>query len=235
MRIPVLMYHSVEPTSEDYLTVGVARFQEHMRYIKDNASVCSAEEGAKAVRQHGTIADRPVVVTFDDGFKTVLQYAAPVLDALGLTATIFPVAGMLGKDNSWDHKAYRILPHLDAGEIRSLAQAGMEIGSHTMTHQRVTKLDDGVLDWELSEADRVLAAITGYLPKVFAYPYGGEDARCSERCEARYAASFATVHSGVFDWEENFGAIRRIYVSPADDTAALARKIECYRNGVQHG
>ena len=234
MRIPVLMYHSVEPVSEDYLTVSIDHFQEHMRMLKDSFSVCSAAACAAAVHLGECTKEEPIVVTFDDGFRSVMQYAVPILESLGLTATIFVVAGMIGKDNAWDHKAYRILPHMDERELRSLVQVGMEIGAHTMTHQRVTKLPDDVLAWELDEADHMLSSITGMMPAVFAYPYGGEDGRCRSMCRARYSAAFATVHSGVFDWEADFGAIRRIYVSPEDDMKALTEKIHCYKNGVQH-
>lgn len=233
MIIPVLMYHSVEPEAPDYLTVSTAVFEEQMRFLKDNFSVISARQGAEMHKGRMEIPENPLIVTFDDGFATVAEYAVPVLERLGLTATMFIVGKYIGGNNVWDHKAYRILPHMTAWQIRELSDCGYEIGSHTLTHQRITKLPIEEQKRELDENDQILADITGEHPKVFAYPYGGADELSAGLCRERYVISFATVHCGIFDWTEDPGMVRRIYVSPNDTFLSLKEKIDLYRQGVQ--
>ena len=232
MIIPVLMYHSVEPVSEDYLTVSTDVFEEHLRLIKDRFTAISAAAGAQAVKGAVSAPENPIIITFDDGFTSVYQHAVPLLSRYGLGATFFIVGSAIGGNNLWDHKAYRILPHMDCGEILDLHKAGYEIGSHTYTHQRFTKLSDEMKLRELDENDRVLAEITGRTPQILAYPYGGVDEISARLCRERYAACLATVHCGVFHWEENMGMIRRIYVSPDDSATQLEKKITDFMNGV---
>lgn len=234
MIIPVLMYHSVEPESPDYLTVSAGTFEEHMRFLKDNFTVISGAQGADMHKGLIPVPEHPVIVTFDDGFLPVAQYAVPVLQRLGLTATMFIVGQYIGGDNAWDHKAYRIVPHMSGQQIRECREAGFEIGSHTLTHQRITKLSPEGQKQELDANDRILQEITGEKPRIFAYPYGGADAFSAGLCRERYDVSFATVHCGVFDWTEDPGMVRRIYVSPEDTPHTLMQKIQAYLSGVQH-
>ena len=234
MIIPVLMYHSVEPESSDYLTVSAAVFEEHMRFLKDGFTVIRGRDGADIHNGAALAPENPVIVTFDDGFLPVAEYAVPILVRMNLPAAMFIVGGYIGGNNAWDHKAYRIVPHMDQRKIRELFDAGFEIGSHTLTHQRITKLPVEEQIRELEENDRILKEITGEKPDIFAYPYGGADEVSAELCRERYGVSFATVHCGVFDWREDPAMVRRIYVSPDDTPDKLKEKIAFYCRGEQH-
>jgi peptidoglycan/xylan/chitin deacetylase (PgdA/CDA1 family) len=234
MKVPILMYHSVNRVSDDYLTVSQAVFRRQLEYLASACRVVGMSEALSAVHGAPESLDNAVLISFDDAFADNLDFALPVLDAFGYKATFFVPAEHIGKDNSWDYKAYRILPHMQAADIAGLHRLGHEIGCHSLTHQRLTKLPDAGLSRELEEADRILAGVTGQRPRVFAYPFGGVDARVSARCGKRYEASFATVRDGCFDWAADPSSIRRIYVSPQDEPAEIEYKIACYRKGKQH-
>lgn len=234
MIIPVLMYHSVEPESADYLTVSVPVFEEHMRFLKDGFTVIRGRDGADFRKGIVPVPENPVIITFDDGFLPVAEYAVPVLARMDFPAAMFIVGGFIGGTNIWDHKAYRIVPHMGRNQIRELYDAGFEIGSHTLTHQRITKLPVEEQIRELEENDRILEDIVGEKPYIFAYPYGGADALSAGLCRERYEVSFATVHCGVFDWNEDPAMVRRIYVSPDDTPESLNEKITYYCRGEQH-
>jgi len=234
MIIPVLMYHDVEPEALDYLTVSNRVFEEHMRMLRDSFTVISAQQGAKIQQGLLPVPENPVIITFDDGFVPVAKHAVPILQRLNLTATMFIVGHYIGGNNAWDHKAYRIVPHMSVQQIRELHEAGFEIGNHTLTHQRITKLPIEEQKWELEENDRILSEITGEKPRVLAYPYGGVDEVSAGLCRERYDVSFATVHGGVFDWTEDPAMVSRIYVSPDDTPGTLQIKINEYLAGVLH-
>ncbi len=130
----VLMYHSVQPYTEDpYLvTVGPPRFEQQMRWLRRRGLRGVSIAELLAARAAG--AGKGLVgLTFDDGYADFAEYALPVLRRYGFTATVFVIAGRMGGDNVWDPAGPR-KPLLDADQVRALAEAGVEIGSHGLMH-----------------------------------------------------------------------------------------------------
>jgi hypothetical protein len=125
---PVLAYHLVDRR----LDAGIAwmpprRFERQIAWL--------AEAGYRSLSlseylQGGNLTKR-VVITFDDGYRSLVQYALPILSRYHFRATVFVIAGYVGRPNLWDVKFF--LPrfhHLDWSELRTLLAAGWEIGSH---------------------------------------------------------------------------------------------------------
>ena len=134
----VLMYHSVQPYTEDpYLvTVQPPRFEQQMRWL--------SRRGWRGVSMAELLAARAagagkglIGLTFDDGYADFAEHALPVLRRYGFTATVFVIAGRLGGDNAWDPAGPR-KPLLGADQVRRLAEAGVEIGSHGLQHVSLT-------------------------------------------------------------------------------------------------
>jgi peptidoglycan/xylan/chitin deacetylase (PgdA/CDA1 family) len=118
-------------------------------------AVLDAAEGRDDVR-----------ITFDDGNASDLELALPALQARGLSATFFVVAGRLGTDG-----------FLDADGVRELQAAGMTIGSHGMRHRPWRELDDRALHEELVESKRMLEAVVDGPVAEAACPFGSYDRR----------------------------------------------------------
>jgi peptidoglycan/xylan/chitin deacetylase (PgdA/CDA1 family) len=121
-----------------------------------------------------SLPSRPVVLTFDDGFRNLLDHAVPVLKNCGFRATVFAVAGHLGKMNDWPGQPSE-LPHyplLSSTELVTLAGHGIEIGAHSVTHRYLTLLPADEARRELRESKRILEQILGIPVTSFAYPYG---------------------------------------------------------------
>jgi peptidoglycan/xylan/chitin deacetylase (PgdA/CDA1 family) len=171
----VLMYHSVEPYQADpYLvTVSPPRFEQQMRWL--------ARRGLRGTSVRDLLAARAsaagkglVGLTFDDGYADFAEHALPVLRRFGFGATVFVIAGRLGGDNAWDPEGPR-KPLMGARQVRDLAQAGIEIGSHGLRHIRLPAARD-VLAEEVGGSRRILQEITGKPVSGFCYPYGDLDA-----------------------------------------------------------
>ena len=171
----VLMYHSVEPYQADpYLvTVSPPRFGQQMRWL--------ARRGLRGVSMRDLLAARAagagkglVGLTFDDGYADFARHALPVLRRHGFGATVFVIAGRLGGDNAWDPEGPR-KRLMDAREVRDLAQAGIEIGSHGLRHVRLPAARDTLAE-EVGGSRRILQDITGQPVGGFCYPYGDLDA-----------------------------------------------------------
>jgi peptidoglycan/xylan/chitin deacetylase (PgdA/CDA1 family) len=176
-RLPlILMYHGIEEVSEDPydLCVTPARFSEQMTWLAAHGlrgvSMETLVTAMQAGRERGLVG-----ITFDDGYVNVLENAVPELLRHGFTATMFVVSDMLGGTNEWDKEPE--WPLMSARQVKEMAAAGMEIGSHGATHVRLAGLDGDRLAAEISESRERLGELLGYPIRGFAYPYGIMDAR----------------------------------------------------------
>lgn len=171
----MLMYHGVGPVPEDPfgLFVSPARFAQQMATLRMvGLRGVSLDELHDAEREG--VAGGLVGLTFDDGYRDIVSYAAPVLAEHGFRATLFVVSGLLEGENVWDPPPRH--PLVAADEVLALAAAGWEIGSHSVTHARSTELGEAELRREVGESRTALADLTGSEPRSYCYPYGAVDA-----------------------------------------------------------
>lgn len=140
---------------------------------------------------------RVVHVTFDDAYRSV-EGALPVLERLGVPVTIFACSGYA--DNGGEPLTVPELAHddpvelatMDWAKLRELAERGVEIASHTISHPRLTRLDDAELRHELTRSRERIEDELGRPCRFLAYPYGDEDARVrAAAASAGYEAAFA--------------------------------------------
>lgn len=173
-RALVLVYHGVE-AGPPPLFVEPALFRRHVECLVDaGAAALTLGEVARRLRTGEPLPDRAVAITFDDAFSSVVERAAPVLAEHGLPATIFAVAGYLGRTNDWPSQPPGVprRPLASASDLGELARAGFEIGSHGMEHMPLTSAGAAVAERELVESGRLLADVVGVPVTSFAYPYG---------------------------------------------------------------
>jgi len=169
-------------------------------------------------------------LTFDDAYVGLQEHVGPVLRELRFSATVFAVAGRLGGVNDWDEAPRRRL--LDADELARLAAEGLEIGSHGLTHARLTTLAEEELVKEVGHSRSVLHEAVGPDILGFCYPYGAYD-----------AAAVAAVRAAGYDYgcayltrarDQRF-VLPRTFVGERDGSARLAAKFAAHRLGVRRG
>jgi len=150
-------------------------------------------------------APRIVVVTFDDAHRSVLEIARPVLDALGLPATVFVPTDYAGTQRLMGWAGYerwmatehaQELRCLSWEELGDLAEGGWEIGSHTCSHPRLTSLDDRALRRELSVSRRICQERLNGPCVSLAYPYADYDDRVLEATRRAGYGLAVTVAAG---------------------------------------
>ena len=175
-RVPMaLMYHAVGEVDEDPhdLCVTPDRFAEQMSWLASHGlrgvSMGEMVDAARQGREHGLVG-----LTFDDGYVGVLEHAVPELQRHDFTATMFIVSGQLGGTNAWDTGP--VWPLMTGDQVCEVAAAGMEIGSHTLTHTRLAGVGDAHLAAEVSESRAALTDLLGHPVDGFAYPWGSMDA-----------------------------------------------------------
>jgi peptidoglycan/xylan/chitin deacetylase (PgdA/CDA1 family) len=147
------------------------------------------------------------------------------LEKLGFSATVFVVAGMLGSENTWEHGGgpRSQLRLLGADGVREVAERGMEIGSHSVTHPRLAGLDSETLIREMEDSRRMLGEILDAPIEGFSYPYGAVDGPAVMAArKAGYVYAVATkkqVEGGLHDWP-------RTYVGEKDSSLRLGAKLK---------
>lgn len=168
----ILTYHRVAEVAENALCVTPSRFAEQMAWLERHGlrgvGAGALLDAMRAGRHRGLVG-----ITFDDGYASLMEAALPTLLRRGFTATMFIVAGLLGGTNEWDPPP--VWPLMSADHVRELAAAGMEIGSHTVTHRRLAGADADQLKAELSDSRASLSDLIGTPIRGFAYPYGSMD------------------------------------------------------------
>ncbi len=189
-----LMYHRVglprlrSIVSGQYVTPWLISRQ--IDYLRSRGlSSCSLIELPDADESSPCFA-----ITFDDGYLSVCRDACPLLLSKNVPATIFVVAGAIGGINQWDRAAGDVIERMmGADQIREVAATGFEIGSHTMTHPRLSKLSPDDLKRELVDSKKLLEDIIGREVTSFSYPYGDYSPEVLEAVrEAGYRRATAT-------------------------------------------
>lgn len=172
--VPILTYHSLDGTGS-VISVHPEVFRSQMRSLREwGFQGIRVTDLLDAWDGKAGLPPRPVVLTFDDGFRNVLEQGAPVLTELGFRATIFAVAGHCGGKNDWptDPPGIPRLPLLSWSELRDLVGAGFEVGAHTMTHPRLPEIPPEQAEREIVASGESLQQRLGRAVDSFAYPYG---------------------------------------------------------------
>jgi peptidoglycan/xylan/chitin deacetylase (PgdA/CDA1 family) len=213
----VLAYHAVSPSWPSTLAVSPEQLRTQLESL-----LGSGHRGATFTDVlRGRAPRKAVAVTFDDGCRSVLEHAFPILLELGLPGTIFVPTDYVGATEpmSWDgierwtgtEYEDELLP-LDWDELRAMREAGWEIGSHTRSHPHLPALDDDQLTEELTVSRRVVAEEVGAPCTSLAYPYGDHDDRVAGAAEVAGYEGAATMRPG----PPNAFRFPRVGVYPAD-------------------
>jgi peptidoglycan/xylan/chitin deacetylase (PgdA/CDA1 family) len=225
--VPILMYHSVATAPNEAtraLSVSPEAFAEQMALIAElGLTPVNTAELAASWRSGSTLPDRPVLITFDDGYEGVHRHALPVLAKHGYASTLFVSTG-------WIRGAYDtgggLDTMLDWDQVRELAHDGCEIGGHSHTHPQLDQLDDDRLRTELVRCREIVTEQLGCAPASFAYPYGYSSRRVRQAVrETGYAQALA-VGNGLARRRQGPYALHRVTVRRGTDATEFARLLE---------
>ena len=174
LRVPVLMYHEIADAAAtaSRLAVSPDVFADQVAYLDDAGFTAVTAGAVSAVLADGAgeLPERPVVLTFDDGYGDFYSQALPVLKEHGFTATLFQTTGWIGKEGEMKRM-------LNWRELAEVDQAGIEIGAHTCKHPQLDQLPEKELREELSVSKSDLEDHLGQKVPGLAYPFGYSNAR----------------------------------------------------------
>jgi len=235
MRLSALVYHAIADLGEDPIlarySVPPDRFAEQLDYLSERGwAFVGLDQVLAALDGGAPLPRRSLLVTFDDAYVDLLTAACPILSERGIPAVAFAVAGRLGATNLWDstHGAAS-LDLLDGAGLREASEHGVEIGAHTVSHPKLTELNDEELREEVAPPAGILEGVGLPRPRAFAYPYGHWDARVAAAvAEAGYEVAF-TVDRGVVRPGADPYSLPRMAVHVDDTGRKLHMKLRAAR------
>lgn len=178
----VLCYHAVSERWPAALSITPDAFERQLRFLTDRGYRGATFSAALA----SAPAERTVVVTFDDAYRSVLELALPIMSRLGLPASVYVPTDWpeRGEPMTWSGiDQWRAGPHesklacMSWGELGELLEAGWEVGSHTRSHPHLTQVEDAALADELEGSRQAVRERLSIECDSLAYPYGDADER----------------------------------------------------------
>ncbi|MFZ3041251.1 MAG: polysaccharide deacetylase family protein [Thiobacillus sp.] len=228
-----LMYHSVNPGKNKPRwpwAVSMQQFRDQLDYLAAGGYATPTINELFAVPKRW--ATRTAIITFDDGYVDNLE-ACEELQKRGMRATWFVVTGSIGREPGWADEGRPGGRLLDGIELRTMQEAGMEIGSHTVSHQRLPNLDGLRLQSELADSKLALEDVLGREVTSFAYPYGDWNEHCETAVRAAGYHAACTTQTGWAMRDDNPFRLRRLTIYNEDAGSLFVRKLAFARHDVR--
>jgi peptidoglycan/xylan/chitin deacetylase (PgdA/CDA1 family) len=218
-RVPILMYHSISVppqggASLPELFVPTANFKDQMSYLSDQGyEAVTLDQVWSAWQGKGPLPEKPIVLSFDDGYLTQYTHAAPVLKEMG-----------------WPGVLNLKLLSLEQGEMtptmnKKMIGAGWEIDSHTINHLDVSQLSGAQLKHEVGDSRTMLQKEFGIPVNFFCYPAGANDPESIAAVKQAGYLGATTVEPGLAAPDEDPDKLPRIRISGSDSLDAFKQKL----------
>jgi peptidoglycan/xylan/chitin deacetylase (PgdA/CDA1 family) len=229
--VTVLAYHAVGdcPPEDDPhgLWVTPEEFERQLAFLAARRRVLPLDDVVAGRVPRGRPA---VAITFDDGYRSVLEHAVPRLESHGFPATMFVPTAFVGDRNRWDPPTGRELSIMDADELRSLPARGVAVESHGHGHVRLEGATEDEATADLAASREALRDLFGRAPRHLAYPFTTGSAgaqQAARRLGFTAAFSIDRRDAGPF-------ARGRVPITPVDGARSFAVKTSGWYLSLRH-
>jgi peptidoglycan/xylan/chitin deacetylase (PgdA/CDA1 family) len=229
-RLPILTYHHVGPSKLDIhplLTVSPDDFAAQIDWLtRHGCSPITTLDWTRWLSESRPLPKRPVLITFDDGYADIAQYALPTLWHYGFAAIVYIVTGLVGETNEWDTRmGWGELRLMSSQQIREWAAKGIEFGSHTRDHPDLRNLSPSEVEDEVFGSAADLACVLDTAPTSFAYPFGHFNSTVRD-CVARAYQTSVTVEERICSDQDDPWLMPRLWTRPDETLSAFKRRVK---------
>jgi peptidoglycan/xylan/chitin deacetylase (PgdA/CDA1 family) len=171
------MYHMIsEPqtVADTRQACPSRRFEKHLQLLlKEGYTPVSIDRIAAYYAEKSSLPNKAVLITFDDGFEDNYLNAFHILQRYNVPAIIYLATEFIGQTNKWmPVPTYSQRKMLSWTQIQEMSSHGIQFGSHTVSHPKLTELDDDCVSKELVQSKQTIEDRLGLECRHFAYPYG---------------------------------------------------------------
>ncbi len=226
----ILMYHMIsEPktAAEVKYACSQKRFEHHLQML-----LCAGFKpvSIKAIEEYFStqtpLPDQAFLITLDDGFEDNYSNAFPILQRYQIPAVIYLATGLVGKSNQWMcASTFSERKMLSWTQIKDMANHDIDFGSHTISHPKLTELDDKSVSKELVESKKIIEDQLSMECKHFAYPYGLLTEKTRDLVQYAGFKTACSTRSGFNNVERDPLVLHRIEVYGDDSNWKLKQKI----------
>ncbi|MDF3290406.1 polysaccharide deacetylase family protein [Streptomyces silvisoli] len=229
--VPILMYHAVADAparAARGLSVAPSAFAEQMELLAERGFTPLTTRQLAAVWRDGrrALPERPVLITFDDGYEGVHRHALPELRRHDFAATLFTSTGWVRGRGTQDQAPGALDTMLDWDQVRELAGSGVEIGGHSHSHPQLDQLSDERLWFEVLRCKEILTEELDAPPVSFAYPYGYSSQRVRRMVRTGGFGISLAVGNRLASRAQGPYALRRVTVRRSTSITEFERLVE---------
>lgn len=209
--VPILMYHRIADVPGDRNALPPEKFRKQMDFLAQNGFTTVTMEAVYDYYAAGKpLPQKPVLLTFDDGYEDNYSIALPILTKYQMNAVVFPIADWIGRENKWENFSKAPTRTMTWEELQKWQAAGLSIASHTVTHPFLSTYAEDELKAELSKSKETLEYHLRRPIDFLCYPYGNFDQKTIAAMKSSgYKAGFA-IFDGVPLWNIDLFALPRI-------------------------
>jgi peptidoglycan/xylan/chitin deacetylase (PgdA/CDA1 family) len=189
--IPVLGYHHVHDKQETFFRVTPSVLRAQMEFLLAEGYTAIHPDRLIEAKAGSIPVEKPVLVTFDDGYEDFFQYAWPILEELGIRVLLFLISGFIGRWNEWDESSPSMHRQMDVVQLKELLAAGVVFGSHSCSHRQLTQLGKKERLVEIRDSKKELEDMFGVPIRTFAYPGGHVNRAVRDTVSHYYELGFA--------------------------------------------
>lgn len=212
----ILTYHRVNDIPGDRLSVHPQEFEKQMSWLKEHGYAgVSVKEGLGRLRAHDEPI--PIAITFDDGYLDNFTSAFPILKKYLFYGTIYTITSYIS--NSRDRT------YLNWDEIREMKEYGIEIGSHTVTHPRLTSVDSVKVKEEVQQSKKEIEQKLEIPCESFCYPGGLLNSEIANQVREAGYSNATTVSPGANHSGQDPFLLKRTEISGEDSLFEFEKKI----------
>jgi|GEM_PF-186878 len=234
-NLPILMYHKVVPetsSAKHRIFVTTKTFEKHLQFFKSfGFQTLTFQELQQFWSGSKPLTDfprRPLVLTFDDGYRNVLENAAPLLKKFGMKASLFILSDRSLLKNNWDEPDPNENPEhsrlMDQEDLQRLRTYGFELESHGVDHKNFTQLNEDQVFDQLKKSKLQIEADFSIEVSAAAYPFGAIDGRLPALAKKAGYSFAVNTDQGGLRWFDEPHSLFRINIFPEDSWFDLWRK-----------
>ena len=212
--IPVLMYHKIGDDKDNDAVIREDLFREQMKFLKDNGyNPLTMDQLYDYVVNGAAVPEKPVVLTFDDGYADTYSIVYPIMKEYGFAATVFINPGDVGTRLTWD-------------QIREMHKNGITISNHGFQHIEMGQLSEAKQIENITKAQEALAKEVGIKDNPwFCYPYGDKNEFTDAATKKAGIKMSMAMKSGWAHTGDNPYYILRVWVGNAVDIKHFEERI----------